>query len=75
SIRNPFLKREEFLTPEIKHEEIKKEEVGVPYVPKCEYNGFITSRNKKIAIIKIDGVEAIAGEGEEIMNFRILKIK
>lgn len=75
SKRNPFLKKEEIIIPEAKIKEKKKEEENVPNLPRLEFKGLLTSKQKKMALISIDGVEAIVEEGEEIMNLRILSIK
>lgn len=75
SKRNPFLKKEEVVIPEIKNEEKKKEEERVSNLPRLEFKGLLTSKQKKMALISIDGVEAIVQEGEEIMNLKILSIK
>ncbi len=75
SKRNPFQKKEEVFIPDVKKEEKEKEELKGPVLPRCEFKGFLTSKKKKLAIINIDGNEAMVEEGEEIMNLKILSIK
>ncbi len=75
SKRNPFLKKEEIIIPDLKKEEKQKEEENLQSTLRLEFKGFLTSKQKKLALIYIDGIEAIVEEGEEIMNFKILSIK
>ncbi len=75
SKRNPFLKKEEIIIPNFKKEEKQKEEENLQSIPRLEFKGFLESSKKKLALIYIDGIEAIVEEGEEIMNFKILSIK
>lgn len=75
SKRNPFLKKEEIIITEVKIEDKKKEEEKVSNLPRLEFKGFLTSKQKKMALISIEGVEAIVEEGEEMMNLKILSIK
>jgi Tfp pilus assembly protein PilP len=75
SKRNPFLKKEEIVIPEVKKEGKEQEDKNQINIPVLEFKGFIISKGKKLALISINGVEGIVGEGEEITNFKILKIK
>lgn len=75
SKRNPFLKKEEIIIPELKKEQEQREEAKVSYTPHIEFKGFLTSKNKKLALIYIDGNEALVEEGEVTMNLKILSIQ
>lgn len=75
SKRNPFQKKEETYIPDLKREEKEKEELKGPSLPRCEFKGLLISKKRKIAIINIDGNEAIVEEGEEIMNLKVLSIR
>lgn len=75
SKRNPFLKKEEIIFSELKKEQEQREEAKFSYVPRIEFKGLMTSKNKKLALIYVDGNEALVEEGEVIMNLKILSIK